>query len=254
MTTQRQDNRRRGDRPVRRGQRHQPLLRDPRGGAADGPAARRGSGRARCSGRSFPRWPSATRSSSSTCRGTAAPPTSTGRSIIRLMADDIAALIDHLGLDKPDLVGYSLGGWVALPHGGEVPGQGRPAGGGLGQHPARRDLSGDARPAGPGERGRGRVHDRHPDVPALPAGARHAPRTSPAAGQDRRGDGQGLRLHRGGPRPPGADADRRRRRRHGAAEPRTSRSSSCSTAASGTAAGWARAGPRAVTRWRSCPA
>jgi pimeloyl-ACP methyl ester carboxylesterase len=28
---------------------------------------------------------------------------------VRLMADDIAALIDHLGLDKPDLVGYSLG-------------------------------------------------------------------------------------------------------------------------------------------------
>src|SRR5205814_5395822 len=33
---------------------------------------------------------------------------------IRLMADDIAALIDHLGLDKPDVVGYSLGGGVAL--------------------------------------------------------------------------------------------------------------------------------------------
>jgi len=32
----------------------------------------------------------------------------------RLMADDIAALIDHLGLQKPDLVGYSLGGGVAL--------------------------------------------------------------------------------------------------------------------------------------------
>src|SRR5215813_5661531 len=32
----------------------------------------------------------------------------------RLMADDIAALIDHLGLDRPDLVGYSLGGGVAL--------------------------------------------------------------------------------------------------------------------------------------------
>jgi pimeloyl-ACP methyl ester carboxylesterase len=30
------------------------------------------------------------------------------------MADDIAALIDHLGLDKPDVVGYSLGGGVAL--------------------------------------------------------------------------------------------------------------------------------------------
>jgi pimeloyl-ACP methyl ester carboxylesterase len=33
---------------------------------------------------------------------------------IRLMADDIAALIDYLGLEKPDLVGYSLGGGVAL--------------------------------------------------------------------------------------------------------------------------------------------
>jgi pimeloyl-ACP methyl ester carboxylesterase len=33
---------------------------------------------------------------------------------IPLMADDIGALIDHLGLDRPDLVGYSLGGGVAL--------------------------------------------------------------------------------------------------------------------------------------------
>jgi pimeloyl-ACP methyl ester carboxylesterase len=32
----------------------------------------------------------------------------------RLMADDIGALIDHLGLEKPYLVGYSLGGGVAL--------------------------------------------------------------------------------------------------------------------------------------------
>jgi pimeloyl-ACP methyl ester carboxylesterase len=32
----------------------------------------------------------------------------------RLMADDIAALIDHLGLEQPDVVGYSLGGAVAL--------------------------------------------------------------------------------------------------------------------------------------------
>ncbi len=33
---------------------------------------------------------------------------------VRLMADDIATLIDHLGLDQPDVVGYSLGGGVAL--------------------------------------------------------------------------------------------------------------------------------------------
>ncbi len=33
---------------------------------------------------------------------------------VQLMAGDIAALIDHLGLDKPDLVGYSLGGGVAF--------------------------------------------------------------------------------------------------------------------------------------------
>ena len=33
---------------------------------------------------------------------------------IRLMADDIGALIDHLGLEKPDVVGYSLGAGVAF--------------------------------------------------------------------------------------------------------------------------------------------
>jgi pimeloyl-ACP methyl ester carboxylesterase len=33
---------------------------------------------------------------------------------IRLMADDIAALVDYLGLDMPDVVGYSLGGGVAF--------------------------------------------------------------------------------------------------------------------------------------------
>ena len=33
---------------------------------------------------------------------------------VQLMADDIAALIDHLELDKPDVVGYSLGGGVAF--------------------------------------------------------------------------------------------------------------------------------------------
>ena len=32
---------------------------------------------------------------------------------VRTMADDVAALIEHLGLDHPDVVGYSLGGGVA---------------------------------------------------------------------------------------------------------------------------------------------
>ena len=30
------------------------------------------------------------------------------------MADDIGALITHLGLEKPDVVGYSLGGGVSF--------------------------------------------------------------------------------------------------------------------------------------------
>ena len=38
----------------------------------------------------------------------------------RLLAEDIAALIDYLGLDRPDLVGYSFGGgvafWTAVQH------------------------------------------------------------------------------------------------------------------------------------------
>ena len=33
---------------------------------------------------------------------------------VQLMADDIAALIAHLGLDTPDVMGYSLGGGVAF--------------------------------------------------------------------------------------------------------------------------------------------
>src|ERR1700694_553231 len=35
---------------------------------------------------------------------------------VRLMADDIAALIVHLGLDRPDVMGYWLGGGGALLH------------------------------------------------------------------------------------------------------------------------------------------
>ena len=33
---------------------------------------------------------------------------------VELMSDDIAALITHLGLRRPDVMGYSLGGGVAV--------------------------------------------------------------------------------------------------------------------------------------------
>ncbi|GAB3796058.1 hypothetical protein GCM10027605_03210 [Micromonospora zhanjiangensis] len=42
---------------------------------------------------------------------------------VALMADDIAALIDHLGLDRPDVVGFSLGGGVALQVAARHPGK-----------------------------------------------------------------------------------------------------------------------------------
>ena len=42
---------------------------------------------------------------------------------VRLMAGDVAALIDHLSLDKPDVVGYSLGGGVALQTAAQFPGK-----------------------------------------------------------------------------------------------------------------------------------
>lgn len=42
---------------------------------------------------------------------------------VRLMADDIGALIDHLGMDKANLVGYSLGGMVALLTAAKYPGK-----------------------------------------------------------------------------------------------------------------------------------
>ena len=94
------------------------------------------------------------------------------------MADDIAALIDHLGLEKPDVVGYSLGGGVAFFTAVEAPGEGRQARHGLGQHSARRDPGRDAGPAGPGQRGGGGVHEGHADVRALPAASPRARRTS----------------------------------------------------------------------------
>src|SRR5439155_1443484 len=88
----------------------------------------------------------------------------------------------------------------------ETHGDGPPPGRRLSQHPARRDLSGDASPTRPGERGRRRVHERHTDVPALPEGRTTSRGLPAAARQDRRIDVEGLRLLRGGPWSPGADA------------------------------------------------
>jgi len=95
---------------------------------------------------------------------------------VRLMAGDIAALIEHLGLDKPDVVGYSLG--VVSHCRRRSSTRRRSAGRGrLSEHPARRDLFGDAGAAGPGERGRRRVHERNAHVPVYQR-VRHVPRTS----------------------------------------------------------------------------
>ena len=139
-------------------------------------------------------------------------------------------------------------------HGGQAPGPGPQDGDGLDQRQAQRDLPGDAGPAGPGRAGGGGVHEGHADVRALPAGRAAAGGLRPAARQDGRVDGEGLRLQRRGPR-----ADRCRRCSPApmptCSRPATrSRSSGCSAAASATAAGWARAGRTAGTRSRSCPA
>ncbi len=64
--------------------------------------------------RSFPRWASGHQVITVDLQGHGRTADIDRPIDVRLMADDIAALIGHLGLDKPDLVGYSLGGGVAL--------------------------------------------------------------------------------------------------------------------------------------------
>ena len=172
----------------------------------------------------------------------------------RLMADDIAALIDHLGLEKPDLVGYSLGGGVAFFTASKYPEKvGKLV---MAAAHVRRDAIPAEMLAQQGQVNAAAAEFMK-DTPMyeLYMRRRAAPGGLPAAArQDGRIDGEGLRPQRGGPRPQGADADRvppMPTWRHRAT---TSRCSSCSTAASATAAGWARAGRREVTRSRSCPA
>ena len=121
------------------------------------------------------------------------------------------------------------------------------------QHPARRDPAEMLAQQGQVNAAAAEFHEGHADVPALPAG-RAAPRGLPsAAGQDR-----ARRWPRTSTTPKRFAVSRCRRSSspptptwHRRAT--TSRPSSCSTAASGTAAGWARAGQRVVTRCAILP-
>ena len=120
---------------------------------------------------------------------------------VRLMADDIAALIDHLGLDKPDVIGYSLGGGVAffiavIPRarsaGSSWP---RPTSGAMRSRPEMLAQQGQVNAA---------AAEFMKDTPMYQLYQRVAPRPEDfgrAARQDRRVDGEGLRLQRGAPRP-----------------------------------------------------
>ncbi len=142
---------------------------------------------------------------------------------VRLMAGDIAALIEHLGLAKPDLVGYSLGGGVALQTAAQYPTKVRRLG----------VVSANIRPDAiyPEMRAQqGQVNaaaiEFMKDTPMY--------RLRSAVFRCRRSSS--LRMPTW------------RRRAN------TSRFSNCSVADCGTAAGWARAGRKAGTRSRSCRA
>ena len=136
------------------------------------------------------------------------------------MGDDIAALIEHLGLDKPDLVGYSLGGGVAFQTAVNHPELVRKlviVSANVKRSAIYPDMLAQQ---GQVERRGGGQPEGHADVRVVHA-ARAAARGLPAAaGQDGRVDGPGLRLQRRGPRAPGPDDVRGRRRRHVPAQPR----------------------------------
>ena len=169
-----------------------------------------------------------------------------------LMAGDIAALITHLGLEKADLFGYSLGGgvafWTAV------------------QHPelvdrlvmvsahVRRDaiypaMLGEQAKVGPeaAEALKGtpmyelyaRVAPRPEDFPKLLGKIGEAM----AVEFDFSDQVRGLEV---------ADPVRLRRRQTCSRQAMRSRCSGCSAVASAMAAGWARVGLPAATPWPSC--
>lgn len=149
--------------PVRRGGWRQYLLTEPRQRASADLAPRRppvgGDVRADPSGAD-----GAPRSDSS--RPPGARPQSGHRSPDRYSAHGRrhAVLIDHLGLDKPDLVGYSMGGGVAFLTASMYPIR-LASSSGLGEHSTRSRSGRDACPRGPGECCRSRGYEGDPDVP-----------------------------------------------------------------------------------------
>jgi pimeloyl-ACP methyl ester carboxylesterase len=172
---------------------------------------------------------------------------------IRFMADDIAALIDHLGLDKPDVVGYSLGSGVALQVAVRHPDKVRR----LVAVSAniRRDAIA-AEVLAQQDQVSGAAVDFMKDMPMYHLYQRVAPRPEDfprlldkigeamSKDFDFSEDVKSLKV------PTlivAGDADMRLRAT-------MSKCSSCWTAASATAVGWGRAGPRAVTHSRFCRA
>src|SRR5262249_19623317 len=179
---------------------------------------------------------------------------------VRLMADDIAALIGHLKLDKPDVVGYSLGGGVALQTAAKYPALvGRLV---VVSANVRRDAVYPEMLAQQGQVSAAAAEFMK-DTPMYQLYQRVAPRPGDFPRLlDKAGEGMSKDFDftedvRGLQMPTlivAADADMAPPS-HTCARPATTpRSSTCSTAACATADGRARAGPRAVTRSRSCPA
>ena len=123
---------------------------------------------------------------------------------VRLMADDIAALIDHLGLEQPDVVGYSLGGGVAFFTAVKHPDQVRRLV--MVSANVRRSAIYPEMLAQQGQVGAAAAEFMK-DTPMYQLYHRVAPRPEDFGrllGQDGRVDGPGLRLQRRGPRAAGA--------------------------------------------------
>ena len=98
---------------------------------------------------------------------------------LEAMADDIAALIKHLGIEKADVMGYSLGGRRPA-HRHPASRRREEAGGRLGRLQARWMVPGDPRGNGADGSRSGGANEADADVPALCAHCAEAP-----AGTDR---------------------------------------------------------------------